>query len=464
MNRVKRIILNKAVLSLLITVGIVSILIFASSPAQALTVSVSNSPNAYQGSPYTFNVLINVENSDLLPISGVDLQIYYANNPGTYTINYTNLPIPTVDSTTVTGSILGTFGTVSVLATSGANWGYGYGDRSGYGYGYQSQTWGYGYFGYGYGYGYGYGSYVGPATLTYQVTWTPSVSWLTGIYNIKVLVYGNGGGTAFTHQQSFSFTLNAPSQQVIVGGGGGGGEAALAPGTTKVSNFVTTGGVFTQAVTASSADGKVKLNIPKGTVGKTKDGKPLSEITIVPMTTAPTGASTINLLGQIYGIGPDGATFNPPITITFAFDPVKVPAGANLHVHYWDVAAGKWVTCPGCVTDTVNSVVTNNQIGHFTPFAILNLAALAPTPTPTPVPAPTPTPTPAPPAPAPTPVPTPTPAPAPTPTPTPTPVPTPTPIPTPAPTNWGLIGGLIAAVIVIIVLCTYFFWWRRRTA
>jgi hypothetical protein len=451
MSKVKRVILSKSVISLLITFSVIAILIFASSPAQALNITVTNPSSGILGNPYTFTVQIDVQNTDdLLPIKHVDLQIFNAALPGTYRADCTNLPLPTAASSTVTRNYTGTFGTIFVSGTSGANWGYGYGYRYGYGYDYTSGTWGTSSF----GYGYGYGNNTGPTSITYTITWISPLSWPTGIYNIRVLVYGNGSGTAFTHTDTISFTLNAPTPTPTP-------TPTPIPtptptpmlGTTNVTGIVTTEGRFTQTVMAASADGRCTLTIPKDTVGLTKDLKPLSEISIVEMTEPPTGASIINVLGHIYDLGPDGATFDPPITLTFNYNPDEVPEGTDPVIHYWDADAGAWVPLEGCVVDPVAHTITV-QISHFTPFVILAVAVpVSPTPT---TPAPT-TPTPTTPAPT-TPAPT-TPAPT-TPAPT-TPAPT-TPTPTPTPTNWGLIIGLIVAAIAVIVLLIYFLWWRRR--
>ena len=85
---------NKGVLSVLITLSIVAVLVFDSSPAQALTVTVANPNSGYLGSAYTFAVSINVENTDLLPIQHVNLQIFNAASPSTYRSDCTNLPLP----------------------------------------------------------------------------------------------------------------------------------------------------------------------------------------------------------------------------------------------------------------------------------------------------------------------------------------------------------------------------------
>jgi hypothetical protein len=464
MNKLKRIVLSKSFLSLFITLSIVAVLIFTSSPAQALTISVSNAADAYQGIPYTFSITVNIEDSDLLPIQHVDLRIYNTANPDSYTINYPNLPIPAAASSTAVDSVSGSFGTVSASGTSGTNWGYNYGNRYGYGYGYQSQSWGYSNFGSSYGYGYGYGSYIGPTTLTYSITWTPSTDFQTGSYNIRVLVYGNGSSTALTHPGTYSFTLYAaPVVQVPISTGGG--ASAPEPGVTNVSNIVNSQGVFTQSVIAKSADQNVTLNIPSGTIGKTREGAPLTQISITPMTAPPAPPAQANVIGLTYDLGPEGATFDPPITVSFTYDPTKIPAGINerdLVIAFYNKATGKWENLTNIVVDPVTHTITG-KTSHFTAFAVLAIPAAttpaAVTPAPTTPAATTPAAvTTAPTTPAAT-----TPA-AVTPAPT-TPAvttPAPTPAPTPTPTNGGRIIILIVAAIVVIALILYFFWWRRR--
>jgi transcriptional regulator with XRE-family HTH domain len=255
------------------------------------------------------------------------------------------------------------------------------------------------------------------------------------------------------------------------GGGGGGGAAAA--GVTFVYDIVTLSGEFTQNVIAQSEDQKVALNIAKGVIGKTKSGTALNRIQITPMTTPPAPPANSSIIGLAYDFGPKGATFDPPITLTFNYSLSDIPAGVDektLTIAYYDTATGTWVFLTDISVNTATHTITG-KLSHFTAFAVLSVPQPAPAPT-TPAPTPTPTPTPAPttPAPSPTPTPTPaptTPAPSPTTTPTPaptTPAPTPTPTPTPAPAaegNWLLIG-IIIAVVIIVAAAIGFIIIRRR--
>ena len=136
-------------------------------------------------------------------------------------------------------------------------------------------------------------------------------------------------------------------------------------------------------------------------------------------------------MGCAYDYTPNGATFNPPITLTLKYDPGLVPAGVDaskLSIAYYNTATSKWVVVAGSVVDTVNHTVTA-QVSHFTLFAVYSCAPSA-SPTPTVTVGPTPT-------------------------------PTPTPVTGGKKTNIGVIIGPIIAVI-IIALVAYWFWMRRK--
>jgi len=210
---------------------------------------------------------------------------------------------------------------------------------------------------------------------------------------------------------------------------------------------------------ATSEDGMFTMTIPKGTVALDKDGKPLKGLEAKVDERPPDPPEDAHIIGLAYDFGPDGASFDPPITFTWHYDPDALPEGVaeeDLVIAYYDENAGKWVELD-CVVDTKNNVITAS-VAHFTIFATIGKvrAIVPPPPTITIPPAPPPPPAPTP-APAPPPTPPPATVPAPLP-PLPAPVP---PIPVPG-VNWPLVGGIIAAVIVLIGLLIYFLVFRRR--
>lgn len=248
------------------------------------------------------------------------------------------------------------------------------------------------------------------------------------------------------------------------GGGGGGGPVTTTVSLTGLSGTLTvnSSGVVQSTASLTSADGKLTIDIPSGTTLKNAAGNPFSSITLtIPpdVPAAPEGSIAVGA----FDLKPDGAVFNPPITLILTYDESDLPEGVNeegLVIAWWDGA--QWVTQESSVDAEAKTVSV--QVSHFTIFAILAEEPAPPTPAPTPVPAPVTTPAPEP---APTPEPTPATEPAATPEPT-TPTPTLTPAPAPSPEappsgpNWGLIFGIIAAVAVITGLGVFMV--RRRTA
>jgi hypothetical protein len=145
------------------------------------------------------------------------------------------------------------------------------------------------------------------------------------------------------------------------------------PGTTFVSDFVGTSGVFIKDITAKSADGKVWLTILKGTKGKDRFSEPLSEINILEMKPIPTPPAGARIIGLVYDIDPDLTTWEPPITITFAYNPADVAEGVNeeeLVIAMWDETTSTWVILEGIVVDPTTNTISA-QLSHTSAYAIL---------------------------------------------------------------------------------------------
>jgi len=152
---------------------------------------------------------------------------------------------------------------------------------------------------------------------------------------------------------------------------------------TDVSGVVTGEGVFTEEFTVESESGKAKLTIEEGTVGLTEEGQPLSEIWIIEMDKEPAAPPAYaKIVGLTYDLGPNGATFDPPITLTSTYDPNEIPRRASerdLAIAVWDKDTGKWVTLEGCTVDTVNNTISA-PVSHFSRYTII--APIPPPPRP----------------------------------------------------------------------------------
>ncbi len=163
---------------------------------------------------------------------------------------------------------------------------------------------------------------------------------------------------------------------------------ALPPGTTDVRGEVSTAGVFLEPVTATSEDELCTLTIPEGTVGLTEELEPLDEVTMVIMDEPPPPPEDAYVVGLAYDLGPNGATFDPPITFTWSYDHYILPTGVaekDLVLAYYDEDAGKWAELD-CVVDTENNTITAS-VEHFTTFAIIARRPVPPPPPPVPAPA-----------------------------------------------------------------------------
>ena len=170
---------------------------------------------------------------------------------------------------------------------------------------------------------------------------------------------------------SVTYLLGSAGSGGVGGGGGGGGGGSA--GVTNVMESVTETGRFTVDVTARGEDGKVELTIHKNTIGKNRMGALLSHITIVEKEAPPAPPTDSNVIGLVYNIGPDGATFDPPITMTFTYDPALMPEGVaekNLVIAIWDKEADEWVVIADCTVSPEANTITA-KVSHFTAFTIL---------------------------------------------------------------------------------------------
>ncbi|MFQ6130187.1 MAG: FixG Ig-like domain-containing protein [Candidatus Hadarchaeaceae archaeon] len=188
------------ILSISITFAIVLILVLI-PPAAALKIEITEPSPKVLGESISFSIKITIEETELLPIQRVNLQIRNVDN-ATYSLSCENLPLVEENKTYSTNG-----GTLIVRAKPEENWQYGYG------YGYASwENVGY-YWGYGYGYGYGYEGVwgVGPTSITYNVTWSSPSTWPGGNYRISVDITANG--TTFSKSRTVALE-SAPTPSV----------------------------------------------------------------------------------------------------------------------------------------------------------------------------------------------------------------------------------------------------------
>jgi len=348
-------------LVLVIAVG-ASLWFAAPQPVRALEINFPSLPSGNLGTTHSFSINVTLGSQDLVPIQSVNITIY---NLGDTTKEATlaSLPLNAGSknySATATGG-----GAASVTATTATGWAYG----SGSGYAYWKGT------GYSFGTtsGYGYSPGTGTTSITYSIRWTSPSGWPAGNYKAKVDVKASSTTLTKTFTEtSGSFSLTraaAPAAPVVVG------EPPPEPAVGDVSDIVDEKGVFTEPFTLKSEDENVTLSIPKGTTGETEEGEPISEISITKVRTPPAPPADAKFIGLSYDLEPSRATFNPPITITFIYNPDWLPKGIgpeNLAIAYLDEGSSQWVILDAVdITIYPDRNIISAKISHFTYFSVI---------------------------------------------------------------------------------------------
>ncbi|MBI4283329.1 MAG: helix-turn-helix domain-containing protein, partial [Chloroflexi bacterium] len=178
LGRYKR--LSRVALAIVLVGAMAVSLWFTSpSPVKALNIAITapqGQPliNGTLGQTYNFQVTVTIENDELVPIDHIDLNIFNAANPA-LKANLVNVPL--VGGVTKPYTAGQTGGGAANVSVASLNFGW----KSGYGY----VVWQ----GYAYHYftvpgGYGPLTGTGPASITYNVAWTPPTGWPTGNYKI----------------------------------------------------------------------------------------------------------------------------------------------------------------------------------------------------------------------------------------------------------------------------------------
>jgi len=153
---------------------------------------------------------------------------------------------------------------------------------------------------------------------------------------------------------------------------GDGGEPTP-PNTTYISGSFDWQGVATQSFRVLSVDGKCVLAVNEGTKALTRYGQPLRQVSIVREVNPPALPVDAEIIGLTYSLGPGGATFDPPIDLTFAYSQNSIPKGVaekDLVIAMWDVDAGKWIALDDCIVNTSTHIITA-KVAHFTYFTVL---------------------------------------------------------------------------------------------
>jgi len=132
-------------------------------------------------------------------------------------------------------------------------------------------------------------------------------------------------------------------------------------------------GEILETIEAISEAGDLTIVIEEGTIALDEDGDPLESLEIDVDPSPPDPPEDAYIIGLAYNFGPEGATFDPGITMTFTLDLDDLPDGvdpADLVLAYWD--GDEWVELDSEVI-IKNSTITviADDVEHFTTFAII---------------------------------------------------------------------------------------------
>lgn len=198
------------------------------------------------------------------------------------------------------------------------------------------------------------------------------------------LAMGQGGGVGGSQ-----VTVTVCATPVVAppqpggGGGGGGGveEWGCPPGEVSAFRKTATNGVIITTIVVKSLDERFELTIDKGIVALTDTGFCLGCIGIHSMEGSPSPPEDAYVIGIMYDVVPNRATFFLPATIKYSYDPASIPEGVpeeRLVIACHDGANGEW-TALDSVVDTEAKIVTA-QISRFNDLAVLGYKVEAPPP------------------------------------------------------------------------------------
>jgi hypothetical protein len=156
------------------------------------------------------------------------------------------------------------------------------------------------------------------------------------------------------------------------GGGGGISTDIIEKRTTGLIGAISQSGMVVENIKALSLDSLLQLDIPYGNTALNKNGNPLVAISVTTILQPDTSQTSDVIVGNVYELGPSGASFDPPITLTLHYLETDIPEGVNeesLYLATWDTDTETWVRVD-CQVDTEADCITA-CISHFSRYVIL---------------------------------------------------------------------------------------------
>ncbi len=121
-----------------------------------------------------------------------------------------------------------------------------------------------------------------------------------------------------------------------------------------------------------SEDRDAEITIPEGTKVSDENGNPINQISLKVLERNFDGLNNAPVIGMVVYEGlPDGAHFEPAITVKIHYNTNEIPPGIeeeSLKIAWFDKDKGLWWGLPTTV-DTVNHILSA-EVYHFTPISV----------------------------------------------------------------------------------------------
>ncbi len=187
----------------------------------------------------------------------------------------------------------------------------------------------------------------------------------TYYYRVKSVI---GGDDAVSDE----YTFDTPGG----GGGGGFGGAGGLPVELRLDlmglvdwYLVSSLGVVLEEIEGTSADGRLTITLPVGTLARYEDGTVLLELVAAINRNPPPLPEGTVIIGSAYRIEPDRASFSPPMIITFNYSVSEDIDEESVFVAYYNVDADRWISIGG-VRD-IEAKTISAEVRHLTTYALL---------------------------------------------------------------------------------------------
>jgi hypothetical protein len=132
--------------------------------------------------------------------------------------------------------------------------------------------------------------------------------------------------------------------------------------------FVDNQGYLQKVVDVTSLDGTMTINIPLSAKIVDASGNPLAEMSVAPIASPAVAPKGYHILKSFHFL-PDGAQFDPGMTITISFNASDVADGKTVVLAFYNETDGKWEFIEGTNNGDVTATFT---ITHFSVYSLMS--------------------------------------------------------------------------------------------